>query len=308
MNALSSDAAGRFAPSPTGPLHLGSLVAALGSYLCARHAGLRWLVRIDDLDRPRVVPGAADAILALLEELGFHWDSAPLWQSARDERYAEILAQLRAAGLVYPCSCSRREILASAPHAGEEGPVYPGTCRDGAKGGREKMAWRLKIGGEPVGFEDGFFGPQEQDLQRAVGDFILARADGLFAYQLATVVDDLDSGVAQVVRGADLLASTPRQIYLYRCLGAEVPHYLHLPLVLGADGEKISKRHGETGIVHSTNGARMMTLALRVLGQELPADLCGAPAPRLLEWALDNFDPARVVPQHRRLEQLQEAE
>ncbi|MCF6179038.1 MAG: tRNA glutamyl-Q(34) synthetase GluQRS [Geopsychrobacter sp.] len=284
--------AGRFAPSPTGPFHLGSLIAALGSYLLARTTSRRWLLRIDDLDRPRVVKGAADGIMSLLEELGFQWDKTPLWQSQRTQRYVEVLQCLKEKGLVYPCSCSRKEVLASAPHRGEEGPIYPGTCREGLVSQRSQSAWRLRVDGAAISFLDGLRGAQSQDVQHEVGDFVLFRADGLFAYQLATVIDDFDSGVDQVVRGGDLLTSTARQIFLYHCLQSAPPQYLHLPLVLGADGEKLSKRHGNSGMVRRENSTEMMALALRFLGQSLPLGLRGAPAAEQLSWALKAFDPS----------------
>ncbi len=306
MSSSVKPSAGRFAPSPTGPLHLGSLIAALGSYLVARKSGRRWLLRVDDLDRPRVVEGAAAGILRLLEELGFEWDGTPLWQSERDDRYAEILQQLKNKGLVYPCSCTRREILGSAPHLGEEGPVYPGTCRQGPAGQRQELAWRLQVDQHPISFCDGLFGDHQQNLQQEVGDFVLFRSDGLFAYQLATVVDDLDSGVDQVVRGADLLSSTARQIYLYRCLDSEPPEYLHLPLVLGLDGKKISKRHGELGVVRSDNGSEMMRFALNFLNQPLPAELNGSPATQMLDWALEFFDESLLERAQKSLPELQE--
>ncbi len=195
---------GRFAPSPTGPLHFGSLVAAVGSYCLARRDGGQWLLRMEDLDPPRVVPGAADEILSALDILGLHWDGEVVWQSQRTEAYAEAVEQLRRKGLVFDCVCSRREILLSAPHPGEEGPVYPGTCRAGLRSGRKPRALRIKVPQEQVCFHDGVFGPLQQVLSEAVGDFVLRRADGLFAYQLAVVVDDAAQGVNQVVRGADL--------------------------------------------------------------------------------------------------------
>src|SRR5512139_3307270 len=188
---------GRFAPSPTGPLHFGSLVAAVASYCLARRGGGRWLLRMDDLDTPRVVPGAADGILRTLEALGFAWDGPVLWQSQRHEAYLAALEQLTARGLVYACACSRREILASAPHPGEEGPVYPETCRSGVSPGRTPRALRLLVPDRSIVFTDGIFGRQEQSLGREVGDFVLRRADGLYAYQLATVVDDAACGVNQ---------------------------------------------------------------------------------------------------------------
>lgn len=285
--------AGRFAPSPTGPLHPGTLVAALGSFVLARRAGLHWLLRIDDLDQPRVVPGAADDMLRLLELAGLHWDGTPLWQSRRRARYAEVLHQLTQAQLVYPCSCTRKEVLASAPHVGEEGPVYAGHCRlHRARGSR--LAFRLRVEQQVVRFRDQIFGEQVQSLADEVGDFVLMRSDGVFAYQLATVVDDLDTGVTQVVRGSDLLGSTPRQIYLYQCLGEKTPDYLHLPLLLGEDGQKISKRNNPQALVHKDNLNPMLLLALQVLGQNPPAELFGAPPAQVVDWTLTEFDPTKI--------------
>ena len=280
---------GRFAPSPTGPLHFGSLVAAVGSYCLARQGGGKWLVRIEDLDRPRVIEGAADLILSTLEGLGFEWDEAPVYQSRRTARYEEVLARLDGGDHVFPCACSRREILASAPHPGEEGPVYTGTCRQGLPPGRSPRSLRLRVPGDPLAFVDGVFGEVEQCLASAVGDFILRRADGLFAYQLAVVVDDADSGVNQVVRGADLLHSTPRQIYLYACLGWPVPRYVHLPLALDTAGDKISKRQGEVSVCRQGSGGLLLAQALRFLGQEVPAELEQAPPGEVLRWGVEHF-------------------
>lgn len=287
---------GRFAPSPTGPLHFGSLVAAVGSYCLARRDGGRWLLRMEDLDPPRVVPGAADEILASLESLGLHWDGEIVWQSRRTEAYEEALEQLRNKGLVFDCACSRREILLSAPHPGEEGPIYPGTCRSGLRPGRKPRAVRIAVPQERVCFHDGVFGPFQQVLAEVVGDFVLRRADGLFAYQLAVVVDDAAAGVNQVVRGADLLASTPRQIFLHACLGTSVPTYVHLPLVMGSDGKKISKRHEVNRLDHTCSAARLLAEALHFLGQQLPECLRGAPAPELLQWAVQNFEQKAIPP------------
>jgi len=289
---------GRFAPSPTGPLHFGSLVAAVGSYCLARQAGGRWLVRMEDLDRPRVVPGAAEDILRALEICGFEWDGDILWQSRRDERYREVLTVLRERGLVFDCGCSRRDILASAPHPGEEGPIYPGTCRGGLAPGRKPRAERMRVPDELVGFCDGIFGPTEQHLRTAVGDFVLRRADGLYAYQLAVVVDDRDSGVNQVVRGADLVSSTPRQVYLHQCLGWQVPEYMHLPLVLAGDGEKLSKRHGAMPIEGDAAG-RWLLAALEFMGQKTPATLEKAPPAEILRWGVDFFDATAIPRQSR---------
>ena len=214
-------ATGRFAPSPTGPLHFGSLVAALGSYLFARRSGGRWLLRMDDLDAQRVVPGMADDILRTLEILGFSWDGEIVWQSRRDVAYAEALQRLEQLGVVYPCGCSRGEIarIATAPHDSGDELVYPGTCRGGLAHGKEARSLRIRVPEEEISFLDGIAGPFRQILAEVCGDFVIRRADGLFAYHLATVVDDDAAGVTQVVRGADLLASTPRQIYLQRLLG-----------------------------------------------------------------------------------------
>ena len=285
---------GRFAPSPTGPLHFGSLVAALGSYLLARTNGGQWLLRIEDLDPPRTVPGAAEQMIGLLELLGFEWDGEILYQSRRTDRYAQVLQQLREQQQLFDCSCSRREILLSAPHPGEEGPVYSGLCRQGPVGSRTELATRLRVPDQIVYHHDRIFGPQQQQLQLEVGDFVLRRADGLFAYQLAVVVDDIDSGVTQVVRGADLLTSTARQIYLYQCLQQPPPDYYHLPLALGADQEKLSKRHGASGEVTAENGSLSLWNALLFLGQPVPATLQQAPARQLLDWALMHFSVERI--------------
>lgn len=286
---------GRFAPSPTGPLHFGSLVTAVGSYCLARRGGGRWLVRIEDLDTPRVVPGMAEEILRTLEALGLLWDGEVLRQSGRTERYEEALAVLAEKGLLFTCGCSRKEVLASAPHQGEEGPVYPGTCRLGLTAGRTPRALRIRVPQARVCFTDGLFGRTEQCLDTAVGDFVLRRADGLFAYQLAVVVDDADSGVSQVVRGEDLLSSTPRQIFLHGCLGTSVPRYVHLPLVLAPDGEKISKRHGAV----PAGDPALLRQALCFLGQDVPGELEGAPPSELLAWAVPRFDLSRVPRQSR---------
>ncbi|MFO7577427.1 MAG: tRNA glutamyl-Q(34) synthetase GluQRS [Pelovirga sp.] len=285
---------GRFAPSPTGPLHFGTLVAAVASYLQARRAGGRWLLRIEDLDPPRVVAGAAATLLTLLETLGFCWDGEVVYQSRRSARYREILADLRSRQLVFDCNCSRREILASAPHSGEEGPVYPATCRNGMRGQRRQFAVRLRVPDEEIRYIDGIQGEQRQHLAQQVGDFVLYRADGLFAYQLAVVVDDLDAGVTQVVRGADLLSSTPRQIWLYRCLGAAAPDYYHHPLVLGEDGRKLSKRDGGYQLINPSNGALMLWQALAFLGQDPPVALAAECPPVILRWGMDHFSMERV--------------
>lgn len=235
---------GRFAPSPTGALHFGSLIAAVGSFAEARHPAActrgTWQVRIDDLDRAREVPGAARAILHTLEAFGLHWDGAVCYQSHRTAAYADALADLRARGLTYPCGCSRREIAARG-QIGPEGPIYPGTCRHGLAPGRQRRSERLRVAPISIRIDDAVQGTLTQHLPSAVGDFVLRRADGLYAYQLAVVVDDAAQGIDHVVRGADLLASTPRQVYLQQLLGLPQPRYAHLPVVLDPSGRKLSK-------------------------------------------------------------------
>ncbi|MDF1579943.1 MAG: tRNA glutamyl-Q(34) synthetase GluQRS [Desulfuromonadales bacterium] len=285
---------GRFAPSPTGPLHWGSLVAAVGSYCLARSGGGRWLVRIDDLDTPRVVAGAADEILRTLERLGMEWDGEIVWQSRRTGTYAAAVEELRAQGMVFACGCSRKEILASAPQASEEGPVYPGTCRAGLPPGHVERALRLRVTSSPVVFVDGVFGRCVQNLAAEVGDFVMRRADGIFSYQLACVVDDAAAGINQVVRGADLLGSTPRQIYLYSCLGLTVPAYLHLPLALAVNGEKLSKRHGDVADLALHSGGALIRDTLLFLGQEPPPELTGASAAEVLAWGCANFQISAI--------------
>lgn len=238
---------GRFAPSPTGPLHAGSLVAALASWLDARVHGGAWLVRIEDVDRPRCVAGADETILAQLAACGLMPDEPPLWQSRREGLYAAALARLVHQGDAYVCGCTRRDIegqLAASglPHQRFGERVYPGTCRSGLQG-KPARAWRLKVEGV-VAWHDRRLGDQQQDLARDVGDFVLKRADGLWAYQLAVVVDDGEQGITDVVRGEDLADNTARQIALQRALGLPTPRYLHTPLVLAADGFKLSKQNG----------------------------------------------------------------
>ncbi|AET88661.1 MULTISPECIES: tRNA glutamyl-Q(34) synthetase GluQRS [Caballeronia] len=239
---------GRFAPSPTGPLHAGSLVSALASFLDARAHGGSWIVRIEDVDAPRTVPGAADDILATLAHFGMHSDAPAVWQSERGAAYAAAFARLQAAGFIYPCGCTRREIADSLLHAHARHATlaYPGTCRNGLHG-KPARAWRLRVpdgAAAVVSFQDRWQGMQSQDLATEVGDFALKRADGLWAYQLAVVVDDADASITHVVRGADLLDSTARQIYLQRCLDVPTPAYLHVPVVNNDVGEKLSKQTG----------------------------------------------------------------
>ncbi|MBL8384672.1 MAG: tRNA glutamyl-Q(34) synthetase GluQRS [Burkholderiales bacterium] len=267
---------GRFAPSPTGPLHAGSLVAALASWLDARaHDGV-WRLRIEDVDLPRTVPGAAAAIMETLAAYGLDWDGEVVWQSARGAAYQAAFDRLAAAGRVFPCACTRREIADSVTqvraHAFGRELVYPGTCRGGVPAGRAPRAWRVRVPDATIAFDDLLLGPQAQHLGREVGDFVLRRADGLWAYQLAVVVDDAAAGVTHVVRGADLLDSTARQVFLCRLLDYPVPQYLHVPVVTSASGEKLSKQTGAPGLE-----ARARAAALAAAWRHL-CGAAGAPA------------------------------
>lgn len=289
---------GRFAPSPTGPLHLGSLVAALGSYLMAKNAGGIWYLRMEDLDLPRVVPGIADDMLATLEKLGFQWDGEVVYQSRRTGYYREAADELVRRGLAYACGCTRSEIaqIASAPH--EEGLVYPGLCRDGLPADKAERALRVKVYDDVISFEDGIMGRYSQHLSASCGDFVIHRADGPYAYHLAVVVDDAAAGVNQLVRGADLLGSTPRQIYLQRIFQYRTPGYYHLPLVTGPDGAKLSKRDNAVSLAAGRDlakeGSALLVSALRFLGQAPPPILKGAPPAEVLAWGAANFDAAAV--------------
>lgn len=282
---------GRFAPSPTGALHFGSLVAAVGSYLDARTHGGRWLLRIEDVDAPRSVPGAAEGIIATLASFGFEWDGEIVRQSRRSAAYEAALDTLKAAGHAYPCVCTRRE-LAGQPLARDGSRRYPGTCRGGLAPGREGRAWRVRADGV-IHFDDAVQGPQEIDLAADAGDYVVRRADGLFAYQLAVVVDDAEAGVTHVVRGADLLDSTARQIHLLGLLGAPVPAYAHLPLATNAAGEKLSKQTLARAIDEHPPQAALLA-ALRFLGQNPPGTLAGAPLAELWRWAQAHWSIAAV--------------
>jgi len=283
---------GRFAPSPTGPLHFGSLIAAVGSYLDAKHHQGTWLVRMEDLDTPRCVPGAADDILRTLIAFGLHSDEPILYQSQQTAAYEEALRKLHAAGAVYPCCCTRKEIADSAI-SGIEGPVYPGTCRHGIPAGREGRAWRVRTNTEPVIFNDELQGRVTQRLESEIGDFVVKRADGLFAYQLAVIVDDAFQGVTHIVRGADLLDSTPRQIYLQRLLGLHIPQYLHLPVAVNGSGEKLSKQT-LAAPVDETHPAGTLLRVLNFLRQQPPAELADYDVKAVLDWAIANWDATRM--------------
>ncbi|WP_332670096.1 tRNA glutamyl-Q(34) synthetase GluQRS [Aromatoleum sp.] len=282
---------GRFAPSPTGPLHFGSLVAAVGSFLDARSRAGRWLLRIEDVDAPRAVPGAADGILKTLERFGLDWDGDVVWQSARLDQYRDGFERLKAAGHVFPCACTRREIADSAL-ARDGSRIYPGTCRGGLPPGRRAHAWRVRVGGR-IEFDDRIQGHQEEDLATEVGDFVVLRGDGQFAYQLAVVVDDAAAGVTDVVRGADLLGSTGRQIHLQHLLGHPTPTYAHLPVVVNAAGEKLSKQTLALPVDDLVAPDAWLG-ALAFLGQNPPAALRGAALTEIRRWALDHWSPTGI--------------
>ena len=292
MNDSGNAYCGRFAPSPTGSLHFGSLVAALGSFLEARHRGGRWLLRMDDVDRPRCSQAAADSILRALDAFELRWDGEVVWQGQRTAAYADAFERLKDAGLLYPCCCTRRE-LADSAIAADGSTRYPGTCRAGLPPGREARAWRLRVDAARIAFDDAIQGPVSSALTDDSGDFILKRADGLFAYQLAVVVDDAAAGVTHVVRGADLLPSTPRQVYLQGCLGLPTPAYAHLPVAVNAAGEKLSKQTLALP-VDAARPAPALHAALVFLGQRPPRELAAGVPRDILAWANPNWDIARV--------------
>ena len=297
----------RFAPSPTGPLHFGSLVAAVGSFADARAARGAWLVRIEDLDQTREVRGAADDILRTLDRFGLHWDETVVYQSRRTEAYALALCRLRERGFTFPCACSRREIAALG-RLGPEGPIYPGTCRHGIPHSRKARSERLRVteirpyiqpdiqpGIQPgiqIAIKDRIHGPITQNLAEDIGDFVLRRADGLHAYQLAVVVDDAAQGIDSIVRGADLLLSTPRQAYLQRLLDLPRPSYAHLPLVVDDAGRKLSKSLAAAP-VNPADPLPALTRAWHLLGQAPMPD-----APRSVtefwQWAAIHWRIERV--------------
>jgi glutamyl-Q tRNA(Asp) synthetase len=287
---------GRFAPTPSGPLHFGSLVAALGSYLEARSRGGEWRVRIDDLDRPRVVPGATDAILRCLERLGFEWDGPVVLQSQHMAAYHAALHALRQAKAVYPCGCSRSEVEAHAVR-GKEGPIYPGTCRSGLAKDRRARAWRMRVDEHVVAFEDGLLGPQRIDLRCETGDFVVYRADQVYAFHLASAVDEAQLGITDVVRGADLLESSARQLYVIRTLHLHAPRYVHLPIALDAHGIKLSKQTGAQAVDTSRPGA-VLSAVLRFLNQPAPPEIEQASLEEFWAYAIAHWDLARVGPRH----------
>ncbi|MBM3345201.1 MAG: tRNA glutamyl-Q(34) synthetase GluQRS [Betaproteobacteria bacterium] len=286
---------GRFAPSPTGPLHFGSLVAAMGSWLDARAKNGAWLLRIEDLDQPREEPGAVASIRATLEACALEWDGEIAVQSGRNEWYAAALQRLKDAGAVFPCACSRREIADSSTPGLRQGKeaVYPGTCRHGLPAGRSVRAWRVRVEEAVIEMDDAVQGRLRQQLATEVGDFVVLRADGCFAYQLAVVADDAAQGITHVVRGADLIDSTPRQVHLQRLLGYATPRYAHLPVALNAAGEKLSKQTLATPL-DPRRCASAMVSALEFLGQAPPTMLSRAAPREILDWGRAHWSLPRV--------------
>ncbi|MGA9854184.1 MAG: tRNA glutamyl-Q(34) synthetase GluQRS [Gammaproteobacteria bacterium] len=281
---------GRFAPSPTGPLHFGSLATALGSYLDARACGGVWLLRIEDLDPPREQPGAADAIMRVLETHGLHWDGPVLFQHTRMDAYQAAIEFLLDKNMTYSCACSRREIADSGLY-GLEGPVYAGTCRNRPPSDKRSAGVRLKVPSDEIfSFNDEIQGVINQHLAKEIGDFIVRRTDGHFAYQLAVVLDDAFQGINHVVRGADLLISTPRQIYLQQLFGLPTPDYMHLPVAVDTQGAKISKQ-AQAEQLEGKSPSKTLYLALQFLGQSPPADLQSAAPQEVLSWAVGHWQP-----------------
>jgi glutamyl-Q tRNA(Asp) synthetase len=287
---------GRFAPSPTGPLHFGSLVAAVGSYLQARVNHGVWLVRMEDLDPPREIPGAADAILRSLERFGLQWDEPVIYQSQRHAHYSVALQALQQQAAIYPCGCTRREI-ADSDVTGIDGPLYPGTCRNGLPAGRNPRAWRVRTDSGLIRFDDTVQGVIESRLARDTGDFVLKRADGFYAYQLAVVVDDAAQGITEVVRGCDLLGSTARQIHLQRLLSLPMPAYLHLPVAVNGRGEKLSKQTFAAPL-DLERPVPALHAALQFLGQQPPQELHADTLETLWGWAMAHWQP-RAIPRTR---------
>ncbi|OGV78451.1 MAG: tRNA glutamyl-Q(34) synthetase GluQRS [Methylotenera sp. RIFCSPLOWO2_02_FULL_45_14] len=290
---------GRFAPSPTGPLHFGSLVAAVASYLEVKTHQGRWLLRMEDVDKPREIKGAADAILHSLEKLGFEWDGEVLYQSQRNGLYEEAFNSLKNKQLIYPCTCTRKEIADTTNQFGIDGIIYPGTCLSHPLKPNVANAWRIKTNALEISFVDAIQGEIKQTLSQNVGDFILKRADGLFAYQLAVVVDDAAQGITHIVRGADLLDSTPRQIYLQQLLGFSTPHYAHVPVASNATGEKLSKQTLAKPIETSVANHHLHD-ALCFLGQKPPAAIKNATLNEMWRWAFLYWN-LEAVPKTRQI-------
>ena len=283
---------GRFAPTPSGYLHFGSLLAAVASYLDALHHQGCWLVRMEDLDTPRTIPGASDHILRTLRTYGLHWNGEVLRQSERLQRYQQVIDQWLESGQAYYCDCPRREIIAN-------NGVYPGTCRERQLPAAPDHAVRLRVTDQPLSFDDRLQGTITQNILQTSGDFIIRRRDGIIAYQLAVVIDDIDQGMTDIVRGADLLDSTPRQLWMYQLLRHPAPRYLHVPLIMRLDGEKLSKRLGSAPL-EADQAVATLHRALRILTPDIPPELASAPVADQLEWAVRHWQPERL-PQNRQI-------
>lgn len=298
---------GRFAPSPTGPLHLGSLIAAVASYLEAKANHGEWLLRMEDLDKPREMAGAADDIVNTLEAFGFEWEGPIMRQSRRQQAYKQALDRLQQQDLIYPCGCSRKEIADSvtgdtALH-GLDGLIYPGTCRTGLAADKSPRAWRMQTNHAVITFDDAIQGHISHDLERDVGDFVLKRADGQYAYQLAVVVDDAEQGITHVVRGADLLDSTSRQIYLQQILGYPTPAYAHIPAATNRQGEKLSKQTLAPALDRQ-NPQRDLWQTLHFLGQKPPLSLQQASLAEIWQWARLHWQLSNIP--HTRFKEISE--
>ena len=290
MSSDKSPYRGRFAPSPTGPLHFGSLVSAVASYLQARHQGGVWLVRMEDLDKQREQPGAAQDILNTLEAFGLLWDETESYQSQRLPLYDQALEELRSLEAIYPCACSRKEIQQAVSHSPEDLATirYPGTCRAGIPDNKPARALRLKSNDDPVSVDDKIQGVLTQSLNQVVGDFVLKRADGFFAYQLAVVVDDAEQGINEVVRGADLLDNTPRQIFLQRQLSLVIPCYAHVPIATDSEGNKLSKQTYAAAVDASRPHGTLLR-SLEFLGQSPPVESDFDSPGDILDWATQHW-------------------
>lgn len=287
---------GRFAPSPSGPLHLGSLLTALASWLKARQAGGEWWLRIDDLDQPRCVPGADSVIQAQLEAHGLLWHGAPVYQSNHIAEYQQVLERLDAAGLLYRCTCTRAQLAATSV-AGPDGPVYPGTCRDAPPAAHARSALRFRSCDGTVQWQDGVLGRIQRDALREAGDFVLRRADGQMGYHLACVVDEARMGITEVVRGADLLGATVQQRQLMRALALPIPRYAHLPVLTDVQGRKLSKQNGAAALQTSRVAvAEQLHHCLHALRLSPPSALRAATAREILDWALEHGALAGFAP------------
>lgn len=284
---------GRFAPSPTGPLHFGSLVAAVASYCDAKANHGQWLLRIENIDTTREVKGATDQIIQTLEAYGFAWDGDIIYQDKRSALYEHYLMQLIAIDMTYPCTCTRKEIADSANSVGIEGVIYPGTCLHQPIKPNAPQAWRVKTQASKISFNDRLIGKVSHQMQLDIGDFVIKRADGLFAYQLAVVADDAEQNVTHIVRGADLLNSTTRQIYLQQLLKLPAPSYMHIPIVVNAQGEKLSKQTLATPI-ESKNAKQRIMQALQFLGQSPDLDLSNGSLDDIWTWAFQHWNPTLI--------------